>query len=218
MGRGDLWGVWPFPSPEEHVHSAELGAGLCSFPERFPLPLAGFPIRRRNRFPLRSVPSRRPTRRSAATPRSSSSSSRASWLRRQSTRYWSALSPVAARTEGAPQGVKKVLLGCVSHGHQPLTAHRLSYLHVVALPSLLSMRHPKHPGWGGPWRPSRSRLPAAFQVNGRVVLCNGFHQGSALCTRVGLFTLGGQGRRWTSVLEMVPLANLCPLRNALSGL
>lgn len=200
-----------------------MGVGLCSFPERFPLPLAGFPIQRRNRFLLRSVPLRRPTRRSAATPRSSSSSSRASSLRRRSTRYRSPLGPVAAWTRGTSQGVKKVLLGCVgcvSHRHQPLiaAAHQLSYLHMIALPSLLSIRHPKHPGWGGLGMPSRSRLPAAFQVNGRVALCRGFHQSSALCTRVGLFTLGGQGCRWASVLETVPLANLCPLRNALSVL
>jgi len=71
---------------------------------------------------------------------------------------------------------------------------------------------------GGPWSPSRSRLPAAFQVNGRVVLCNGFHQSSALCTRVGLFTLGERGWGWTSVLETVPVANPCPLRDALAGL
>lgn len=121
-GRGSSWCVWPFPSPEEHVNSAELGVSLCSFPERFLLPLAGFPIRRRNRFLLRLVLSRRPTRCSAVNPRSSSSSSRASWLRRRSTRYWSRLGPVATRTQGTPQGVKKVLLVCASHGHQPLTA------------------------------------------------------------------------------------------------
>lgn len=136
--------------------------------ERFPLPLAGFPIRRRSRFLLRSLRSRTPTRCCAMTPRSSSSSSRANWLRRQSTRYQFLLSPAAART----QGVTKVLLCRVSRGHQPLPARWLSYLHVVALPSLLSM--PKHPGWG--W----SHVPPAFQGGEGIVLCEGFHQGSDL--------------------------------------
>lgn len=142
MGREHSWWVWSFPSQEEHGNSMELGcAGSLT---DFPFPLQAFPAGEGADFHSAQCSEgdlpgavQRLHGAAPAAPEPAGSGDRA-----QGTDC-SLLGPVATWTQAAPQGVKSFSLAVclMATGHC-----QLSYLHVVALPSLPSVHYPKL-GW-----------------------------------------------------------------------